>query len=294
MAHIVVGYDGSAASEPALTTALREARRLDAELRVVTVWRTTPYVGSVPGYGYDVLPPLDDMKDQLTLVAQEAVARARAATGCADVPVQHDVGPGDPGTQLVAASTTADLLVLGPRRHGAVVSALVGSATNYVLHHAECPVLVAVPDAPPAWGKVVVGVDDSDCARAALRWAAARATTAGCPLLVVHSWELLTSPDAFGAQLPDRALYAKQVEAWLHEVVDEVLGRSSTGVEVRAVHDSAASGLLGCTQPEDLLVLGSRGRGALSALVLGSVALSCVHHARCSVAVLRTGTGPTP
>ena len=65
MARIVVGYDGTPASEPALETALHEAARTSCDLQVVTTWRTAPYVGSVPGYGYDVIPPLDEDSDKV-------------------------------------------------------------------------------------------------------------------------------------------------------------------------------------------------------------------------------------
>jgi nucleotide-binding universal stress UspA family protein len=294
MTHIVVGYDGTPGSEPALATALHEAARTGAELRVVMTWRTTPYVGSVPGYGYDVLPPLENMRGELGAVVEDAVARARAETGRTAVPVSIDVGPGDAAAQLVDASTTADLLVLGTRRHNAVVSALVGSATNYVLHHAQCPVLVVGPGAEATWERVVVGIDGSSCSRSALRWAATRAEQAGCPLLVVHAWELMTSPDWYGTPLPDPPLYDKQVQSWMHDEVDEVLGATDVPVEIRSVHESAAHGLLQCTVPADLLVLGSRGRNRVTDLLLGSVTMTCVHPAQCSVAVLRSGTGPTP
>ena len=65
-------------------------------------------------------------------------------------------------------------------------------------------------------------------------------------------------------------------------------------VEMRAVRDEPANGLLAATGPEDLLVIGSRGHGAVKDLLLGSVALQCAHHARSAVAVLRTGVVATP
>jgi nucleotide-binding universal stress UspA family protein len=214
-----------------------------------------------------------------------------------DVRVVTDVQVGDAGTDLVRASTLADLLVLGARRHGAMASLAIGSASNYVLHHAQCPVLVvpAAAGGVRGWNRVVVGVDGSDCGDAALRWGAARARAHGCPLLVVHTWQLVTNPDWFGEVPADAGQYGKQVVEWLEEHVDEVLSdHGEVVVEARAVRDSAASGLLSATGPEDLLVVGSRGRGGFTDLVLGSVALQCAHHARSAVAVLRAGTGPTP
>jgi len=150
------------------------------------------------------------------------------------------------------------------------------------------------PQAEASWERVVVGVDGSDCSRSALRWAAARARQSSCRLVVVHAWELMTSPDWYGMPLPDAPLYDKQVRSWLEDEIDEVLGANDLDVELRSVHEAAGNGLLHCTTPADLLVLGSRGRGRVSEILVGSVTMTCVHHARCSIAVLRSGTGPTP
>ena len=294
MTDIVVGYDATEESEPALRAALHEAARSGTELKVVTVWRTSPYAGSVMGgFGAEIIPPVEGISEHLSQMANQGVERAKQETGLSDVRVTVDVGPWDPGTRLVSSSSTAELLVMGRRHHGGFVSALVGSATNYVLHHAQCPVLVVGRDAQPTWSHVVVGVDGSDCSLAALRWAARRARASDCPLLVVHAWELLTAPGLIDVTIPDPETYGKQVESWLDEIVTETLGNHGLQVEVRSVRDQAAAGLLAAAGPADLLVLGSHGRGGFTDLVLGSVSLACVHHARSSVAVLRSGTGPT-
>lgn len=298
MAEVVVGVDGSEASERALRVALREASVLKDTVRVVHSWRVLPYVGGVPGLGYDITPvELEDRSGWAGEFLTDIVDRAQRDTGLTDVPVVKDARAGDAGTDLVHASALADLLVLGTRRHGPFASAVVGSATNYVLHHAQCPVMVVPAASGPVkpWTRVVVGVDGSDCGASALTWAARRARSNGCPLLVVHAWQLVTNPDWFGTPPVSAEQYGKQVEAWLHEHVDEVLGEhADLVVEVRAIQDYPAAGLLATTGPEDLLVIGSRGRGSFTHLMLGSVAMQCAHHARSAVTVLRAGTGPTP
>jgi nucleotide-binding universal stress UspA family protein len=298
MAEVVVGVDGSEAAERALRVALREASLLGDQVRVLHSWRVLPYVGAVPGMGYDITPlELEDRSGWAGEFLTEIVDKAQRDTELSGVTVIRDARAGDAGTDLVKASTLADLLVLGTRRHGPFASAVVGSATNYVLHHAQCPVMVVPAATGPvkAWTRVVVGVDGSDCGDSALRWAAERARANDCPLLVVHAWQLITNPDWFGSPPVSAEQYGKQVENWLHEHVGEVLpDHHDVAIELRAVQDYAAAGLLAVTGPEDLLVVGSRGRGSFTNLMLGSVAMQCAHHARSAVTVLRAGTGPTP
>lgn len=297
MAEVVVGIDGSEASERALRVALREAAVRGDDVRALHSWRVLPYVGAVPGLGYDISPlTLEDRGGWALGFLTDLVGKAQRELGLTDVTVVNDARAGDAGTDLVQASTLADLLVLGTRRHGAFASAVIGSATNYVLQHAQCPVMVVPaargPIAP--WTRVVVGVDGSDCGDSALRWAASRARADGCPLLVVHAWQLFTNPDWFGEQPVSAEQYGKQVESWLEDHVHEVLpDQGDLRIEVRAVQDYAAAGLLAATGPEDLLVVGSQGHGSFTNLVLGSVAMQCAHHARSAVTILRAGTGPT-
>jgi nucleotide-binding universal stress UspA family protein len=297
MAEIVVGVDGTEASERALRVALREASVLGDHVRALHSWRVLPYAGAVPGLGYDITPlALEDRSSWAEEFLGEVVEKAQLEMGLGDIAVVRDARAGDAGTDLVQAAMLADLIVLGTRRHGSFASAVVGSAANYVLHHAPCPVMVVPAATGPvkAWTRVVVGVDGSDCGDSALRWAAGRARANQCPLLVVHAWQLIANPDWFGAPPASAEQYGKQVDSWLHEHVDEVLSdHHDLTVEVRAVQDFAAAALLAATGPEDLLVVGSRGRGSFTHLMLGSVAMQCAHHARSAVAVLRAGTGPT-
>lgn len=300
MAEVVVGVDGSGAGALALRVALQEAALRHAELRVLHSWRTPPVAGMVPGIGYDVSDlVLEDRSAWASDLLDDAVAQARTAGGpdVAGVHVVKDVRAGDAGTDLVLASKGADLLVLGARRHGALTSALVGSATNYVLHRAQCPVLVvpANPGDGHRWRRVVVGVDGSEGSDEALRWAAAEALRHGCPLLAVHAWLLRTNPEWLGSTSTTDADYARGVEEWLTAHVDTVLGgHPDLVLEVRAVESTAAAAVIGACGPEDLLVVGTRGRSALADLLLGSVAMQCAHHARSAVTLVRAAPGSQP
>jgi nucleotide-binding universal stress UspA family protein len=285
MTEIVVGIDGSAASHRALEVAVHEARLRQADLRVVHSWHVTAYPVMPPGCGYEMAPL--ELEDR-AVMAKTYVEQLLVTVPHDGVVIATDIQPGDAGQSLVHASKLGDLLIVGSRRHGTLASLLIGSAANYVLHHAHCPVMVVPAGTGPVQCRqVVVGVDGSDCGDAALRWAADRATAYGCPLVIVHAWQLITSPDWFGGLQVDREVYAEQIESWLAEHVAEVLpDRADLKVELRAVQDSTAGALTSAAGVHDLLVVGSRGRSGLAGLVLGSVAMQCVHHTKGAIAVL--------
>lgn len=150
-----------------------------------------------------------------------------------------------------------------------------------------------VPD-----GKIVVGVDDSPQAAAALRWALREAVVRKATVEVVHAWQPPMAALPFGATLSmtaDDAEIDATARAQVDTLVDEALAgltRQDDKVTVpevtRTVLPGApASTLLDVAASADLLVVGSHGRTGLRQLVLGSVANACVHHAACPVAVIR-------
>lgn len=289
---VVVGVDGSPASTTALRVAAREAVATGRALRAVHAWRTpTALVGGLPGIGYsyayagmlDAHLGAETAKHQLDDELAEVV---QSAGGQGQLQVIPDVREGDAGVSLVEASTLADLLVLGSRRHGAFGSAVIGSATNYVLHRAHCPVLIvpAQPGPPQPWAKVLVGVDGSECSRHALTWAADRARAHGCLLVAVHAWLFGT-----GARGADPQV---EVESWLRAECESVLGPDARGLELLVVQDYAAAALLAACEPEDLLVVGTQSGSLLHDVVVGSVAMQCAHHTRGSVVVVRGPQAP--
>ncbi len=288
---VVVGVDGSPASTTALRVALQEALARGRALRAVHSWRTpTALVGGLPGIGYsyayagmlDAHLGAETAKHRLDDELADVVASAGVQGQLQVIP---DVREGDAGVSLVEASALGDLLVLGTRRHGALGSAVIGSATNYVLHRAHCPVLIvpAQPGPPRPWARIVVGVDGSECSRLALTWAAESARVHGCKLVVVHAW-------LFGTGARD-ADPQTEVEVWLRAECESVLGPQARGLDLLVVQDYAAAALLAACEPEDLLVVGTQSGGLLHDVVVGSVAMQCAHHARGSVVVVR---GPQP
>ncbi len=137
---------------------------------------------------------------------------------------------------------------------------------------------------------IVVGTDGSPSADAAIRWAAKDAEMRNAHLTVVHAVAPVVGTWLATPVPPD-------VMQWDHErgrqIVDDAVavakeitgGRLSVSAEVLV--SAAVPALIALSKDAQLVVVASRGRGALARTVLGSVSLGLVHHAHCPVAVIR-------
>lgn len=142
-------------------------------------------------------------------------------------------------------------------------------------------------------GGVLVGDDGSDSSARAVRYAAAEAHRRGAPLHVVRAWGLGTGeapPDAERGYVPP----LEDVEAATLDVarrrVREVVGDvplADDDVHVHVVHEAPAGALVEAAAGADVLVVGTRGRGGFTRLLLGSTADQCVRYAACPVVVVR-------
>lgn len=163
-------------------------------------------------------------------------------------------------------------------------------------------------------GRIVVGVDASPNARRALAWAAAEARLRQAVLQVVHAYHSknLAAPIYFGSQhtrdaavgaagepppeltgsVQRREAFEEAVRSQADELLEALLGElgeTVSGVEVQqtVVEDRhPADALVQLSVDADLLVVGSRGRGGFSELLLGSVSHAAVLHAVCPVVVV--------
>lgn len=125
---------------------------------------------------------------------------------------------------------------------------------------------------------IVVGIDGSDDGQRALAWAVEEARGRGAVLEVVHAWEVTTSD----TMAPDPAGGARAVLARCLRDVD------TQGLDVRPllVEGRPVPSLVRAAAEADLLVVGSRGRSGIAAVILGSVSSACVHYATCPVVVV--------
>jgi nucleotide-binding universal stress UspA family protein len=149
-------------------------------------------------------------------------------------------------------------------------------------------------------GLIVVGVDSSDGAKEALRFALEEAKLRQATLRVVHSWQFgyigVSGIEGFspvvGGDLGDLRRTAEvALDATLHEVVPD-----SGGIEIErlVVEGAPATVLVDESRQADLLVVGSRGHGGFAGLLLGSVSQQCAQHAACPVVIVRAPADAGP
>jgi nucleotide-binding universal stress UspA family protein len=283
---IVVGVDGSTASQRAAQWAAAEAERRGAALDVVHAWMT-PYPLNPPDFFTDPAP-FEAHGAEILGRAMQSLAACR--------PLSVDPRPvlvrEYPSKALVRAAEGAELLAVGSRGRGGFSGLLLGSVSQNCVHHAPCCVAVI----PHGWsgnehGRIVVGVDESPPSYEALRWAVDEAVRRNARLDVVNAYNYLevVMPMAIAPGI-DCEVLEKSSTSLLEQMLGSVIpvhGPRPPTVELIPVHTSAARALLEASIGADLLVVGSRGRGGVRGLLLGSVSQQCVHHAPCPVVVVR-------
>ena len=140
--------------------------------------------------------------------------------------------------------------------------------------------------------RIVVGVDGSDGGHRAFEWAIVEAKKWRASLTVVHAWRFGRSPTD-----PNAAAAVREIGRAAQHVVDhEVAIARAAGVTCEGilVFEAPVHALVHASADADLLVVGSRGRGAVAAGLLGSVSQGCVHHARCPVVVVPAAVRAEP
>lgn len=144
--------------------------------------------------------------------------------------------------------------------------------------------------------RIVVGVDGSDNAGRALRWALDEGQLREATVVVVHAWHL-----PYSGSHPYTAL-AFDPDRFEHEarsVLDHAVQAAATSgvpppVETILAHGGAAAALLEVASGTDLLVVGARGLGGFAGLLLGSVSQQVSHHAPCPVVIVPPSPAPGP
>ena len=147
-------------------------------------------------------------------------------------------------------------------------------------------------DGPGPVRKVAVGVDGSDTSVAALGWAVDLASRIDASVEAVTTWQW---PTGIGPVIPFPEGYdpAGDARTMLETIVGPVADRyPSTSITSRVVEGHAAEALVEASRHADLLVVGSRGHGAFSGMLLGSVSQHCATHAASPVVIYRDPPDP--
>ncbi|GAT71028.1 universal stress protein UspA [Planomonospora sphaerica] len=274
---IVAGTDGSAVADEAVCWAVDDAARRGAPLRIVHAVEAWPYGAS----GFSASGTADFAVRAGERMLTEA-ARA-AADRRPDAVVTTELVEGAPAAVLRDQATAAAELVVGSHGVSAVTGALLGSVPAGVAGHVDGAVVVVRPSMADPYGGIVVGVGDSEECEPALAFAFEQARLRGCPLRAVHARR---TPSRVSEPGPDRT----EDEA-PRAVADRLAAWRERFPTVAVTQDMAcappAAALVDASGRAALLVVGSRGLGAVGSLILGSVSRQVLHHARCPVAVVR-------
>lgn len=281
MNRIVVGVDPSAAGVAALQWALREAVSRQVPLEAVRAWSPNGYAMEYAAYVSNEVEPQEvvaaqQLADEQLKLAREQVPGADAIS-CTATAVR-----GAPAQVLVDQSVGSLMVVTGSRGHGALSRAVLGSVSSSVLHHATGQVVV-VPeprgsDGSP--GRVLVGMDHSAASTAALAVAAEQARRHGMTLVPVY-----VNQPVYGDVSDGGTAGLEEGERRSMKRAAEAAGGVDVQPEVVVGHPGATLNVM--ARPQDLLVLGSRGRGGFEGLLLGSTSTQAAQHATCPVLVVR-------
>lgn len=295
---VVVGVDGSTASDQALDWAAAEAARRGTTLTVLNAYDVT----TVPGQaGYGVGP--EAMRDEASEVVRQAAERlAKARTECAGlVPAVDDISwetiRGSAAGALVDLSGTSGLVVVGRRGRHALDRVVLGSVSAAVSARAKGPVAV-VPFDPvaessacpgdlvgPVW-RVVAAVDFDDHLDRVIELAFDEAQQAGAPLLLVHALpsEFIAGP------------YAMET-AWVHQHQGEATARLEDELNrweqkyptvewtIEMAHGSVTDVLTQRLSRHDLVVVGGRRHSPIVGRILRSDADRLGRDVECPVIV---------
>jgi nucleotide-binding universal stress UspA family protein len=259
---IVVGVDGSDEARAALAWALDEAAMRDSPLEVLHASR--------------------DETRALELISDD-VAAVGPAAGL--VPVVRSAVIGSPAGALVDRSEGAALVVVG--RSGRGSHPFLGTVADQVAHHARCPVAVVPPSSQPLPPRVVVGVDGSDGACAALRWAHEEAAARRAECVALMAWGFLDQHPVPGGPPFDPHYDEVMATEALRASVEAALGSGAAGVDLQVVNDLPVAALLRGAESAQLLVTGSRGLGGFRSLLLGSVSRALIERSPVPTVVVR-------
>jgi nucleotide-binding universal stress UspA family protein len=293
-AEILVGVDGSAASMHALDWAAAEARTRGRTLHVVCSYTLPSFTAASLDGGYAAL---DDTAIQQG--ARAVLSEARQRAQAPGLEVVTTVATGDAAAVLVEMSRDASLAVVGTRGKGGFADRLLGTVSSTLPAHAYCPTVVvplrdqrrggvvpadeSTPVVRPV-RRMIVGVDGSPQADLALRHAIDEAEAWGAELTAVAGVPV-GSGSGVMAWLPatiDQTQVLADVTEGLNVVVDRALAdRPGTTVKRVVLDGTGAELLTEFSTATDLIVVGSRGRGGFTGLLLGSTSQAVLHHAAC-------------
>jgi nucleotide-binding universal stress UspA family protein len=283
---VVVGVDGSHASQVAVEWAARDASMRAVPLKLIHVlspravmtWPEMPVRTGAEQWH----------KDLGREIIRDATAIAKGATRDRPIQIDGETVTGALVASLADLSKEAQVIVVGC--HGrSRLRRMLGSVSTGLAQHAHCPVAIVHDDEPLtpdlANAPVVVGVDGSPASVSATAIAFDEASRRGVDMVAVHAcmdWSGADYADMDWSDLEVRGheVLAERLAGWQERYPDVMVRRA-------VFADQAARHLIEESEVAQLVVVGSHGRGGFAGMLLGSVGSAVAQVARIPVIIAR-------
>ncbi|BDR52575.1 universal stress protein [Bombiscardovia nodaiensis] len=279
---ILVGVDGSDASYKATWWAANYAKHAGLTLQIVCAYSLPSYAAvsfdaTYSSMGDDVAAHSD---------AQEILSKAKAIADEQGVEAVTLIVTGDPSSVFVELSRNYNLIVIGNRGKGGLAERLLGTTSSSLPAYAYCPIVV-VPYTDDdgnmmhlnnTISKVAVGSDESKWGLKALEIAAQFANTWGATLDVISA-----VPNISGLTGTGSAEEQSVMDSYLEDLSGRIKPLQEMypdlKIDKQVVPGSAVEALTQASKDHDVVVVGSRGRGGFTGLLLGSTSQGLLQHA---------------
>jgi len=294
---VILCTDGSEQAMQAAQVTVQFAHRFNVDVTLVNV---TDIIAAAAAYPAYYVPEAMGPSQVAIEYAEELQQDVLHETGCllqkAGVHYRTCAEMGQPVERIleVAEEEKADLILMGSRGMSAWGALLLGSVSEGVLHHAHCPVLV-VRGKPAAYQRILLASDASACAHKAAQAAFTLAEKFQASLEVLNVYEppglfaTALDPDPNPVKAIDEQLAAERVYTAVEASLKQISLTATVPYTLQQERGHPGKTIVERAEKEqaDLIVLGSRGLGGFKRLLLGSVSDAVLHHAHCSVLVVR-------
>jgi nucleotide-binding universal stress UspA family protein len=287
---ILLATDGSRDAAAAIAFLRELPLPASSKLRIMTAV-------TFPTFALDS-PPIREFKSSVLEDVQRVVDEARATLAPGGFDIETDVAIGDPKDEIArtAREWGADLVVVGARGLGRIKRFLLGSVSLAVARHVSCPVLV-VKGRARKLESVIVGMDGSEDSFQALRFLLSLPLARQTKLRLLSVVEPIHYPtSAPGALRGHLVRMLKEIESERRSQLENVLEKAAAELEgsITRVTRSTPTGnpadvivAAAAAHDADLVVVGARGLGGMSRLLLGSVSERVLQYARCPVLIVK-------
>lgn len=277
---VTVAVDGGPASDAAVEWIIHRAQSTELSLDIVAA------------VGLDSELPTG-IEGQWRTPFEDALERAKHRVHAAvpGLAVTTTVLRGLPHEAFVTAGLSSDLLVIGTNKTSPVVGVMHGTLALKIAGQSSCITVVVPVNWAPGTGQVVAGWNNDSTSEDALDFAAAEASRSKAGLMIVHTWTFAPISVGTPAAVTDkiastnRALLASAAQRIEREYPDLSVSQG--------LHSgSAAVAIVRAAAGASLVVVGSRGRGAIAGFFLGSVSHDVLLNMPAPVAVVPMRNAP--